>query len=143
MGGSALKGPLVSAAFRTRTGRGGRFAGHAANEFHEQFRQFEVMNGVVTGQRTDAHLRRIVAASGQYRCHGHVQGVIGLQPPAQPGGHFGEVTIPRRGQITTQLEVTRILGGFTVHQARIGGANEIAPIAIGGHPADEGLHAVR
>ena len=31
-------------AFRTGAGGGGRFAGHAGNEFHEQLRQFHVMN---------------------------------------------------------------------------------------------------
>ena len=68
-GGSALNGRLGQRAFAAEAGGRRGLAGQAADEIHEQLRQFLVVDRVVHRQRRQAGLRirRVVAPPGQHR----------------------------------------------------------------------------
>ena len=85
-------------AFGTGAGGGRRFAGHAANHFHEQFRQLEEMHRVVARQRAHAFFRRIVAAARQHGGDRRVQRLAQRHAAAQARGDFREIGFARRGR---------------------------------------------
>ena len=112
-------------AFGTRAGGGRRFAGHAANHFHEQFRQLHEMNRVVARERADAFFRRIVAAARQHGGDGRVQRLARRHAAAQARGNFREIRFAGADEVGTLLQIARIFRRLAVHEARIGGADEI------------------
>jgi hypothetical protein len=65
-GRECVEGALGERAFGAGAGRGRRFAGHAADVFHEELRRLHVMNGIVNGERADANVGRIIAAARQH-----------------------------------------------------------------------------
>ncbi len=110
---------LGQRAFRTRAGRRGRFACHAADEFHEQFRQFKIMDRVVARERADAGFGRIVAASGQHGIHRRRQNRVRRHPAAQTRARAGGVSFHRLHEVGTFLQVARIFAGLAVNQSRM------------------------
>ena len=98
------------------------------------------MNRVVARERTDAGFRRIVAAAGQHGVDGRVQRLAQRHAAAQARADFRQISFDRMDEVGTFLEVARIFGRLAVHEARVGGGDEIIRLAGRGHFADERLH---
>ena len=120
----------------------GRFAGHAADELHEQLGQFEVMNRVEHGQRGNAALAlgRVVAVAGQHGVDGQRHRLLERDAAAQARGHLREIGVTRREQIGAHLEIAGILRGLAADQPRMRRRDEVAGRAIAGDRADQRLH---
>ena len=116
-------------AFGAGAGGGRRFAGHAANHFHEQFRQLHEMNRIVARERADAGVGRIVAAARQHGGDGRVQRLARRHAAAQARGNFRQIRFAGADEVGPLLEIARIFRRLAVHEARVGGADEIIRLA--------------
>ena len=130
-------------AFGTRAGGGRRFAGHAADEFHEQLRQLHVVNRVVARERADAFLGGIVAAAGQHGADGREHGCARWQAATQPRTDFGDVSFVGLHHIGPLLEVARIFCRLAIYHARVRRGDEVTRRTSRGEIADGLLHRRR
>ena len=92
-----VEGAFGQRTFRTRSGGRRGFAGHAADELHEKFRQFHVVDGIVNSERTDTRrfVRGIVATTGQHGIDRGEHGRVAAQAASQPDADIGEVAALR------------------------------------------------
>ncbi len=84
-GAEGVEGGFGQGAFAAGAGGGGAFAGEGADEIHEEFGEFLVMNGIVNGESANSggFFFGVVAPADQDGVHGGEHGMIG-------GGSTGE-----------------------------------------------------
>ena len=75
-GAEGVKGSLGKGSFGSSSGGGRRLAGEAADEIHEEFRQFLVVDGAVDRQGSDTVgvIRGVVPPSPEDGVHRHEEG---------------------------------------------------------------------
>ena len=139
-----VEGSFCQRSLRTCACRRRRLAGHAANELHEQLRQFHVMDRVVARQGTDAGIGGIVPAARQHRMHRCMHRLAQRHPPLHPRRHLRRITLARiADQIGSLLQVARIFCRFAVHHSRMRRGDEKFRLPRARDARDQLLHRFR
>ena len=122
-----VEGRLGQRALAAETGGGRGLAGQAANEIHEQLRQFLVMDRAVHRQRRQAGLgiRRAVSSSRQHRVDGKINRPVRGNSARQASGDLSQVEVSRIRQIGPPLQIARVGRARSVDHARVSRRNHM------------------
>ena len=129
-------------AFAAEARRGGRFAGQAAREIHEQLGQFLVVDRAVNRQRRQADLRvrRTAAASGEYRVHREMDAPFRRDFAVQPRADFGQVRPARVDHVRALLQIARVLRRASIDHARMRRRDGVGDAAARDEASEQPLH---
>ena len=132
-----VKGGLGKRALAAEAGCRRRLAGQAANEIHEQLRQFLVMDRTVNSERrqTCFGIRRAVSSSREHRVDRQVNRPLRRNSSRQASGDLGQVKFYRILEIGPPLQIPRVRRARSVDQARVGRRNHVVRLG----PLDETL----
>ena len=125
----------------TRSRRG--FAGHAADELHEEFWKLQVVNRIKNGQGTEFLLRWIVAAAGQYGVDRLVNWLAQRNTSPESNPDFRQMRVAWIRQIRAKLQVPRILRRLATYDTRVRRGNKICSAAWHRRFVDKLLHRQR
>ena len=119
-------------AFAAEAGRRWRFSGQAADEIHEQFGQFLIVNRIVDGERRDAEFRDRADCCGgrEHGVHREINALIGRDFAREPGSDFGQIRVAGIHEIGAPLQVAGILRRAAIDHARMRGRDDISVSAV-------------